>query len=150
MNKMIPISALVFVIVLLYSCKDKSSNPDSQTPVSLSYEATKCLAHGLAKGTELDSVFTYSFTTDLVIDFSVWANCCPDSNRFLVSYTISNDTILISVADTARSLCHCICPYMIHADFMDLSKDHYVVRCRIGNNQVWDDPIHLVDVYRQR
>jgi len=36
---------------------------------------------------------------------------------------------------------------MIHTDFVDLPKDHYVVRCRIGNNQVWDDPIHLVDVF---
>lgn len=139
---------LGFAILIAFSCKDRSTNPEDQ-PVSFNYLSSKCVTQGLTKGTGLDSLFTYSFTDKLLVDFSVWANCCPDSNRFAVTYAMSADTIVISVADTARSLCRCICIYMIHTEFTGLQRDRYVVRCRIGNGQSYDDPIHLVQVFRQ-
>jgi len=141
---------LGFIVFLCFSCKDKSTNPETQSTISFSSQSSKCLSHGLAKSSGLDSVFTYSFTQSLIIDFSVNANCCPDSNRFNISNIIRADTLIVSVADTARSLCHCICLYMIHVEFGNLPNDHYVVRCRIGNSQGYDDPIHLVNVYRRK
>ena len=142
------IAASGFFIFVCFSCKDKSTNTGTQPPISFSSQSSNCLSHGLSKSGGLDSVFTYSFTQSLIIDFSVNANCCPDSNRFNISNIIGKDTLIISVADTARSLCYCNCLYMIHVEFGNLSNDHYVVRCRIGNSQGYDDPIHLVNVYR--
>jgi hypothetical protein len=142
------IVTLGFIVFLCFSCKDKSTNPGTQSPISFSSQSSKCLSNGLSKNSGLDSVFTYSFTQNLIIDFSVNTNCCPDSNRFNISNIIGTDTLIVSVADTARSLCNCICLYMIHVEFGNLSNDHYVVRCRIGNSQGYDDPIHLVNVYR--
>jgi hypothetical protein len=139
-----------FLVVLCLSCKEKATNPETQTPISFSSQYSKCLSHGLAKARGLDSLFTYTFVDSLVIDFSVNANCCPDSNRFIVTHSIGTDTLIISVADTARSLCNCICLYMIHASFGNLSKDNYTVRCRVGNSHGYDDPIHLVNVNRKR
>ena len=138
---------LGFLILALLSCKDKATGPVDQ-PTSFSHLSSKCVTQGLAKGSRPDSIFTYSFTDKLLVDFSVQANCCPDSNRFAVSYAMSADTILISVADTAGNLCRCICTYMIHTEFGGLQRDRYVVRCRIGTGQIYDDPIHLVQVFR--
>jgi hypothetical protein len=148
MNKIKMVFILGIVALLYFSCKEKTTEPNKDITFSSQY--SNCLAHGLSKGSGLDSVFNYSFLGDLFVDFSVWANCCPDSNRFAVSYRIANDTIIISVADTARNLCHCTCPYMVHAEFLDLQQDHYVVRCRVGNEGEYEDPIHLVEVNRIR
>lgn len=137
-----------FVLLLCVSCKERPTGPFAFPEASFSSQYSKCLG-GLAKGSVLDSVFTYSFVDTLLIDFSVIANCCPDSNRFDVSSTVASDTIVISVADTARALCLCVCPYMIEARFANLVADHYVVRCRIGNSQGYEDPIHLVRVDRK-
>jgi hypothetical protein len=143
------IVTLGFIVILFFSCKDKSTNPATQSSISFSSQYSRCLSHGLSKSSGIDSVFTYSFTQNLIIDFSVFANCCPDSNRFNITNIIGTDTLIISVADTARSQCNCICLYMIYVEFGNLSNDHYVVRCRIGNSQGYDDPIHLVNVYRK-
>jgi hypothetical protein len=139
---------LGFLVFLCLSCNEKSTSPDSQSAISFSSHYGKCLSQGLPKSSSLDSVFTYSFTDSLVIDFSVNANCCPDSNRFVVTQRAGPDTLVISVADTAGNLCYCICTYMVHASFENLPNDHYVVRCRVGNSQGYED-IHLVDVYRK-
>jgi hypothetical protein len=144
------IVTLGFLVFLCLSCNEKSTNPDNQSGISFSSRYSTCLSHGLSKSSGLDSVFTYSFTDSLVIDFSVIANCCPDSNRFVVTESAGTDTLVISVADTAENLCYCICTYMVHASFGNLPSDHYVVRCRVGNSQGYVDPIHLVNVYRKR
>ena len=149
MNKTKMIMVLGIVALVCSSCKEKSTEPGDQKVITFSSLYSNCLAHGLSKGSGLDSVFNYSFTGNLIVDFSVWANCCPDSNRFAVSYRIANDTIIISAADTARSLCRCLCPYMVHAEFFNLQQDHYIIRCRAGNEGGYEDPIHLVDVYRK-
>ncbi len=148
MNKPVLVIAVGLTALLCFSCKEKSANPETQAPGSFSYESSKCMRGVLQKASVSDSVFTYTFSDKLIIDFSVTANCCPDSNRFSVSSTTGIDTIVVAVVDTAQNLCKCICPYMIHAEFGNLPNDHYVVHCTIGNSQGYTDPIHLVNVYK--
>jgi hypothetical protein len=97
-----------------------------------------------------DSIFSYSFSQNLILDFSAIGNCCPDSNRFTVNYDIRSDTIVVTVIDTARNLCRCNCLYMIHIQLTDLLMDNYTVRCRLGNGQTFIDPTHLVNVTRKK
>jgi hypothetical protein len=141
---------LLCLSLALVACKDRSTNTNDTSTTSFSYETSKCVAQGLPKATALDSIFTYSFDQNLTMDFSVWANCCPDSGRFVLDHTVKMDTILITISDTAQHLCNCICLYMIHAQLTNLSLDQYVVRCRIGNGRTFDDPIHLVTVTRKK
>ena len=77
-----------------------------------------------------DSCFTYQFHDALDVYFCASANCCPDSNRFLIKHEIRNDTILVTIADTAANLCRCNCSYMLHAEFQNLPGDQYVFVCR--------------------
>jgi hypothetical protein len=148
-KKMIKSIYLGFIVFLFLSCEDKSTNPGNQSAVSFTSEYTKCLSHGLGKGSGLDSIFAYSFNDTLVLDFSVIANCCPDSNRFSVISLVGTDMILVSVADTMPSLCHCVCLYMTHAELINLPNDHYVVRCRLENSSGVGETIHLVHVNRE-
>ncbi len=134
------IGVLTFIILIAFSCKDKSTGPENQL-VSFNYLAMKCGSLGLSKGTVLDSIFTYTFTSTLVLDFSDWANCCAE---LVVGYAIAADTITILVADTARNHCRCICRHMIHVELAGLQRDHYVVLCKSGN-----EVLHLVHVYRK-
>jgi hypothetical protein len=144
------IRIFVFIALVLpgLSCKDRISNTGNERNVTFSYLSSKCLLHGLAKGSALDSVFEYSFRQDLIMDFSAWSNCCPDSERFVLSHAIYADTILITVLDTVAHLCNCVCPYTLHVELADLPFDQYIVRCRIGVGQTYDDPIHLIAVRR--
>jgi hypothetical protein len=138
------------LILLSLSCEENSTNPENQSPVSFLSQSSGCLSNGLPKANGLDSIFTYSFSGGLILDFSVVANCCPDSNRFSVSHIAGTDTLIIAVADTAQSFCHCVCLYMTHAEFMNLPNDHYVVRCTIENSSGQGETIHLVHVDRQQ
>jgi|GEM_PF-696133 len=150
----IPAIGITFglLILICISCHEKSSEPELQSIVSFSSQSSKCLSHGLSKRNSFDSLFTYSFTDSLIIDFSVSANCCPDSNRFNVLYTAVNDTLIITVIDTAAYGCRCICPYLIHAEFGNLPNNHYIVRCvfvYIAAPYLSHDPIYLVNVDRK-
>ncbi len=149
MNKGILIATVGAIFIGAFSCKEKTTNPPAQPPITFSYESSSCL-RGLPKKSLADSTFVYSFGDTLVLDFSVRANCCPDSNRFRVSWLLSGDTIVVAVADTAENLCRCWCPYMIHTEVAHLPNDHYVVRCTIDNYFSAQNPIHLVNVYRSR
>jgi len=137
----------VIIMLLFLSCKEKSTDPQN-AEIAFSVSSSKCALHGLAKGSILDSLFTYSFSNDLLIDFSVWSNCCPDSNRFIINQSSRADTLNVMVLDTAQHLCHCICPYVIHAEFQNLPNDHYVVRCVLQTPTGNPELAHLVHVYR--
>ena len=136
-------------MLFLLSCHEDTTNPQN-SEIVFSAKSSSCASHGLAKGSALDSLFTYSFTNDLLIDFSVWSNCCPDSNRFTFLQFSSADTLHIVVTDTARHLCHCICPYVTHAEFQNLSADHYIVRCVIQTPSGSPELVHLVHVSRKK
>ncbi len=148
MNKPVLIAAIGLMVLVCFSCTEESTNSDTQATLTFSYQSSKCL-QGLPKRSLFDSVFVYTFTDTLIMDFSVEANCCPDSDRFKVSWSIAGDTINVSVADTAQNGCRCNCPYMIHAAFGNLPNDHYVVRCVIDNYSSVNNPIHFVNVYRR-
>jgi hypothetical protein len=139
-----------FFLLLCSSCTEKSTGPEDLAPGSFSAQSSKCLATALSKTASADSIFTYTFTDQLVVDFSVHGNCCPDSNRFQVTHTESFDTLTIAVTDTARNLCRCICPYMIHAAYGALSNDNYMLRCVLKDMQGNEALIHLVRLSRTK
>jgi hypothetical protein len=137
---------LGLIFLSYFSCNEKSVNWEVDT--TFSYRSSKCMtAYSLSSS--MDSSFVYSFDDSLVIDFSVRANCCPDSDRFNVSYVFEEDTIINTVVDTAQNVCYCTCPYIIHEVFKNLPGNHYVVRCKLDNYKGTFDPIYLVDVYRK-
>lgn len=90
----------------------------------------------LARAVTADSCFTYLFDSNLIIDFCVTANCCPDSDRFVLSADIISNNISITVQDTAADLCRCICPYLVHAEFCELPLDDYLVRVLVGTDSL--------------
>ncbi|MBN1301564.1 MAG: hypothetical protein JW995_10155 [Melioribacteraceae bacterium] len=77
-----------------------------------------------------DSSFFYEFKDMLKVEFWLSGNCCPDSDRFASDYRISNDTIFVTMADTAANLCRCICNYNIVAEFSNLAFDRYLFQVR--------------------
>ena len=142
---------LIIGLCILVSCKQKSTEVNQPGNPSFSSEASHCVSLSLGKtNSDLsDSIITYSFSNDLILDFSANGNCCPDSNRFVINHEIRSDTILITVIDTARNLCRCTCLYMIHTEISSLPMDRYFVRCRLGNGQSFLDPLHLIAVLRK-
>ncbi len=128
MRSLIASAILIWIASILFSCSDKSTGPENQQS-GLLYQIRGCQHGGLAKLSSSDSCFSYQFKKDLVMDFRVTANCCPDSNRFSLSYGIRNDTIAVVVVDTAANLCYCICRYFIRAEFRDLPLDRYIFSC---------------------
>ena len=113
--------ALLIGLSTLPAC-DKSVGPGGSSDAVV--EIAGCKSVGLDKaGISNDSCFSYSFHDILVADFCVSANCCPDSNRFSIMHTISNDTIAVTIADTAARLCRCICTHRVHAEFSSLVGD---------------------------
>lgn len=133
-------SSLVIPVLVLgaWLACDRSTGPEQE---HLLYQITGC-GGGLAKSFVADSCFSYQFGTDLIIDFCVTANCCPDSNRFDLSYETRHDTIAIAVQDTAARLCRCICPYVIHAEFHELPLDHYTIQCMYDNRVAYNEEVH--------
>ncbi|MFC1481649.1 hypothetical protein ACFL6E_05335 [Candidatus Neomarinimicrobiota bacterium] len=95
-----------------------------------------CQHDNLTIGTIVDSCFVYQFDNDLVLDFCVTANCCPDSNRFEIAQEVRNDSITIIVSDIADDLCFCTCPYIIHSEFFDLPEDMYYVRVLMADGEL--------------
>lgn len=121
----------VLILGLWLAC-DRSTGPEQH---HLLYQISGCGGE-LAKSFVADSCFTYQFDTDLVIDFCVTANCCPDSSRFALSHEIIHDNITITVQDTAARLCRCICNYVIHTEFYELPLEHYIVRVNVDTSHV--------------
>jgi hypothetical protein len=117
---------LTFVALVLTGC-EKVTAPSSLQVVA--YQVPRC-NHSLGKGAQSDSCFSYQFHDALVLDFCASANCCPDSARFAIGNAISNDTIVVTYADTAGQLCRCNCVYVLHVEFHGLPKDSYQVVCR--------------------
>lgn len=153
MSKLFTNMIVGLIILTSFSCKQNSTESLIDSVPSFSFRSSKCTGNVLLQRTNNDSSFTYSFTDKLMIDFSVIANCCPDSNRFIVSNTFRDDTLLIMIVDTAEYVCRCLCPYFIHAEYENLLNEHYVVRCVFKNlaaPYLNRDPLHLVNVYRTR
>lgn len=123
---------LLFLAINVSSCSDdEPTKSDGKDIKFISYQAGGCNNEvSLAKkGSFNDSCFTYSFRDTLKIDFCVWGNCCPDSNRFDTNYKISSDTLYVTVKDTAANLCRCECNYIVHVEMTGLPNDKYLFYC---------------------
>lgn len=119
------------LLLFILSCSDESVIEITEGEVFFtSMQVGGCNSTlGLAKTSPFDSCFTYSFDETLKIDFCVFGNCCPDSQRFATNYTLSADTIFVEVIDTAVNGCKCICNYTIHVELSGLQKDSYLFYC---------------------
>ncbi len=148
MTRMLAVATVAVLCVCSLSCLRSTTDPGPSN--TFTARSSKCLSQLSPRVNVLDSLFSYSFTDSLVLDFSVTTNCCPDSNRFTISQVTGTDTIVVTVTDTAENGCHCVCPYMIHARFDNLPHDRYIVRCRICDEGNCDDPLYLVEVVRTR
>lgn len=122
---------IVAQILFLISCS-KSNLTDNEEKVNFkSYQVAGCNhSASLEKTTFADSCFDYSFNDTLKIDFCIFGNCCPDSNRFAVDYNLNSDTISVSVVDTAANLCNCLCNYKIHLELTGLLNNKYIFSCK--------------------
>ena len=111
--------------VWIYSCDTPTENDGT---VTFSARQTSGCVRGVkgAKETECISYFKYSFKDTLKIDFMVWGNCCPDSNRFATECKVSAGVIVAEVKDTAKTGCYCNCNYIIHLDILGLKQDKYM------------------------
>lgn len=134
MKRYLLMTAVAVCIIILISC-DEEFSPSDQVFI---YQVPGCKSTSIFKiGSEnRDSCFTYSFTENLVLDFCVNGNCCPDSNRFKTSSSTHSDSIIITIADTAQNLCRCNCSYTIRAEFKSLTRDEYFVTCILQNNEL--------------
>jgi hypothetical protein len=122
----------IFILILCLfgwsACRKESTDPvdyENSIPAEI-FQVGGCQG-SLSKVAGQDSVFTYTFGQDLVIDFGVHANCCPDTSRFETDYSVEGNRIAVAVIDTAANLCRCMCPYLIHAEFSSLPLDQYQV-----------------------
>jgi hypothetical protein len=146
------ILCLVISILVLLSCRDKTSDvQDQSSPQFLAY-TSNCVGPILwkADGITTDSMFAWTFGSKLIVDFSFLSNCCLDSTSFSISKSVEDDTITITVSDTVLSGCRCICTYLAHVELADLPNNHYVVQCVEGNIYHHGPPVHVVNVWRLR
>jgi hypothetical protein len=126
-NDMKKISLILILCLSVWSsCRRESTlPPDPESNISAElYQVGGCQG-SLSKTAEQDSIFTYTFNEVLAVDFGLNANCCPDTSRFETAYSVEGNRIVVTVIDTAANLCRCICPYQIHAEFMNLTLEEY-------------------------
>ncbi len=134
------------LLMLILACSEDNVTKSTESELSFSYkQITGCneSTNQLAKSSYQDSCFTYSFNDKLKIDFCVYGNCCPDSQRFVVDYSIESDTIFVEVADTAENLCYCICSYAIHIEITGLERNRYLFYCNFPS----EDSAHYGNLY---
>ena len=141
MSKVHAFGILLCVAISMLACSEKSGNPKSEKLESLIYQDGRCQRQLFRSATSEDSCFFSQFKQDILIDFCVTANCCPDTSRFQTSSAVSNDTIFIVVADTAANRCLCDCPYRIHAEFRKPLLSRYVVVCYYGGLMIYRETV---------
>jgi hypothetical protein len=134
MSRVFWFGVLACLILLLLACSDNTTKPKVE---SLAYQVGRCDHDMIKKPVADDSCFTAAFTQDLLIDLCLVANCCPDTNRFALSTSISSDTVLIAAADTAVNLCHCLCNYKVRAEFHNLPLSQYLVLCSYKDSIIY-------------
>ena len=126
MKRLIYFILITLTLTVIFSCNTAPTNNDDTSKGDI-YQIPGCGNHTLAKSTfsPEDYSFVYQFDSKLIIEFVVMANCCPDSDRFDLSYNVNKDTIFVVVEDTARNLCYCTCPYTIHLEINNPLENHY-------------------------
>ena len=135
----------IIVLFFLFGC-EKSSTPIDQESVPISneyYQIPGCQGQtdNLAKTFSNDYCFSYSWINDLNVELCLWANCCPDTDRFNSSSVLTGNVISVTVTDTAKQLCDCICTYKLHFDFPSLLKKDYIFKCIYNDSLVYIEKI---------
>jgi len=122
---------LIFILLVFFyltSC-GQSTSVEKENPNFKAYQIPGC-TQDLPKNSSLfNSCFTYSFMDTLKVDLCFTSNCCPDSGRFDYSYSLSHDTIKVTVVDIAEHLCRCNCNYIVHTEISGLEENEYVFEC---------------------
>ncbi len=132
-------------LIVFFSCKDEITYSEVRANI---FQDGKCRGSALSKSSAADSCFSYAFSCNLSIDFCVIGNCCPDSNRFTSSYSVTDSEIVIRIKDTAPNLCKCICKYMIHAEIAELRNDWYTIKC-IQEFEDHNEQLYLKTINRE-
>jgi hypothetical protein len=137
--------SLLLLPLIIYSCSETNPIKSEGNEIQFSYSQSKCNSHlGKRSGNEsnsanIDSSLSYTFNDTLKVDFGIWGNCCPDSQRFVTDYTIKSDTILITVKDIAKNGCYCDCNYTIHFELTGLTQEEYLFCMTYpGREPGWD------------
>ncbi|UCD38293.1 MAG: hypothetical protein JSW54_02085 [Fidelibacterota bacterium] len=134
----------LLLLGLFVACNNSSTESQEWDGQFQLAQVNGCQSGSLGKASVGDSLFSYEFEDDLLIDFRVSGNCCPETDRFELSHAIVSKSITITVADTAADLCLCTCPYTIHTEFYDMPEDMYVVTVVTDDGEV----LHEEDVWR--
>jgi hypothetical protein len=134
MSRVFWFGVLACLILSLLACSESTTKPKTE---SLVYQVGRCQGSAGITALGEDSCFTATFTQNLLIDFCLVANCCPDTNRFVLNTLINSDTILITAADTAASLCRCLCDYTVRAEFQNLPLSQYLVLCSYKDSIIY-------------
>ena len=114
------------------------------------FQKPGCADHGLSKPDDMFECFSCIFKDTLKIDFCVFGNCCPDSNRFDYQYYLRGDTIKVTVSDTAASRCWCTCKYVISLIIPELQNDCYRFYCRFPDFESFEQCLYDEKIVRAR
>jgi hypothetical protein len=142
MSRVFWFGILAFLILSLLACSESTTKPKTE---SLVYQVGRCQHSAAVATLAEDSCFTATFTKNLLVDLCLVANCCPDTNRFALSTLINSDTILIVAADTAASLCRCLCDYRVRAEFHNLPLSQYLVLCSYKDSIIYREIVTRED-----
>lgn len=135
---MFRIVGFLFSLFLIYSCSN-STSPNSN--LNLSFKQIPGCNNTLLSKTLADSSFKYTFDTYADISFSLLANCCPENNRFDQITLLNDNTITITVIDTAAQLCRCICNYELNIKVRELTENLYTFICLYGDSILYNEKI---------
>ncbi len=133
---------LTCAMLPLLGCSESTTKEDIE---SLVYQVGRCQNSAGSAALAGDSCFSATFTQNLIVDLCLVANCCPDTNRFALSTEIKGDTITITAADTAASLCHCVCGYKVRAEFHDVPLSQYLVLCSYQDSIIYREIVTRQD-----
>lgn len=114
MRKSSSFASIVFTTLTLAACTGKSSAPFESQTTGAVRQLPGCVSRELASAFVAEPCFSYEFTGRLMIDFFLPDDCTSDSMRFVTSYQISNDTLMIIAVDTATANAGCPCDYLVH------------------------------------
>lgn len=137
-------------LILIYiSCSEDNPTESKQKEVLFSFEQISGCNSSLGKMNSSDSSFNYLFGDTLKIDFGIWGNCCPDSQRFMSDYQIKSDTIFIAVEDTAVNGCYCNCNYTIHIELQGLTENEYLFFFDYPGKYDWMDSLSYREIIKK-
>ena len=130
---------LIIVITLIISCNETNLNDSGTQQISyLSHKSNGCVSGNKLMKINNEAIFNYEYSNGkLKIEALFTTQCAAD---FKDSVMISGNSVNIFLADTARSVAKCICPFKEEFDFeIEDQKEINVLFCL--NNYVLADTL---------